>query len=425
MPAMTMFSELTRSNPVRCTLWALAMVACGDNFPAPLDGPPLARAESLFVIAHFDDDMIFMQPELLAALEAGPVTTVYVMSGDPVYGLHRTDRNFGIARISYTSVAGSANWECGYVLVAGSPANHCRLRDRPVSLIGLDIPDGGIDGQYDVGPRNLVEGGTTEVPILGWAQGTATVDTIIDSLAALITETQPAEIHALDLASNHGRDHISHLFSSAFAFWAAARIGYAGPIHWHRGYNVDAEEVTLVGADYEAAKLMLGYFNACYFGCAPCGSSCTTLVESHDFRLRRQYGSTRSPLDATGTLALEGDPALCLSAAGAQLVLADCTGAAPVRLDPGGHLTVGGACVASGPGAADPVVLEACSNSPAQYWVSDSDGHLWNGRPAPPAVEMEYDHVRCLSGEMVAGAIVTAPICGSRHAPVWQLGSGR
>lgn len=420
---MSTSSELAR-RPAHCALWALAIAACGDNFPASLDGPPLAPAASLFVSAHFDDDLIFMQPELVAALEAGPVTTVYVISGDPKYGLQRTDRNFGFARLAYTGSMDPSIWDCGYLLVAGSPAHHCRLRDGDLSLIGLDIPDGGPQGLYDVSPLNLVEGNIAEVPILGWAQGTATRDSIIDSLAELITETAPAEIHALDLAATHGDDHSSHLFSSAFAFWAAARAGYAGPIEWHRGYNVGEQPITLEGEDYEAAKVMIGYFDACYFDCGPCGAPCEKLHPSHDDYMKRQYSSTRSPLAATGTLALEGDPALCLSAAGGRLVLAGCAGAAPVRLDATGHLTVAGACVASAPGAAEPVVLEPCSNSPAQYWASDSDGHVWNGRPPEPAADMAFDHVRCLSAEPAPGAMVAAPICGSRLSPAWQLVSG-
>jgi hypothetical protein len=423
--AMSTFPDLVRRSPARCALWALAIAACGDNFPASLDGPALGPAATLFVSAHFDDDLIFMQPELVAALAAGPVTTVYVISGDPKYGLGRTDRNFGFARIAYSG-GGAPDWDCGYILIAGSPAHHCRLNhlsDRPISLIGLDIPDGGPDGLYDVSPLNLVEGDMTEVPILGWAQGTATKDSIIASLAELITVTGPADIHALDLAATHGGDHSSHLFSSAFAFWAAARVGYAGRIHWHRGYNVGEEPITLEGGDYEAAKQMLGFFDACYFGCGPCGTSC--LHQPHDNWLKRQYSSTRAPLEATGTLALEGDRAQCLSSAGGRLVLADCAGAAPVRLDAAGHLTVGGACIASARGAADPVVLEPCSNSPAQYWVSDSEGHVWNGSPPEPAADMAFDHIRCLSAEPAPGAIVTAPICGSRLSPAWQINPGR
>lgn len=421
MRAMMMFAELARSRPVYCAVWALAIAACGDDFSAPLDGPPLAPAGALFVSAHFDDDLIFMQPELIAALNAGPVTTVYAMSGDPVYGLGRADRNFDFGQRAYASVVGSSDWDCGYTLVAGSPAHHCRLRDRPVSLIRLDIPDGGREGMYDTSPLNLIEGRITEVPILGWAGGTATKDSIIDSFAELISVTKPDDIHALDLGGLHGYDHSSHLFAAAFTFWGAARVGYTGTFHWHRGYNVGDSPISFDGAapDYEAARTMLGVFDACYFGCGPCGTSC--VVEAHDIWLQRQYGSPRTPLAATGALALEGDPALCLSAIGGRVVLAGCSGAAPVQLEATGQLIVGGACVASAPDPAAPVVLEPCSSSPAQYWVSDGDGHLWNGSPPPAATDMANDHVRCLSAEPVAGAAVGAPICGARLSPVWQL----
>ena len=402
--------------------WAVVLAGCGVD-PPPLDGPPVVPAESLFVIAHFDDDMIFMQPELVDALRSGSVTTVYVTSGDPKYGDARAERNFGAARIAYTSVLGSSNFDCGYLLLDGSPIHHCRWTDRPVSLIGLDVPDGGRDGEYAISPLHLVEQSVTSVPILGPVGGTATQDSIIDLLAAVITETKPAEIHALDLAANHGRDHSSHLFSSSFAFWGAARIGYQGMIHWHRGYNVDLEPATLGAADYEAAKTMLGYFEACYFDCARCGSSCTTLNAAHDTWLWRQYSSSRSPLDTLGTLTLEGAPWWCVSVTGTGLGLADCAGATQVQLDATGHLTVAGSCIASAPDNAGPVVLEPCSNSPAQYWLSDSEGHLWNGRPPGPTTNMDFDHVRCLSAELRPGAVVAAPICGAQLSPTWRFGS--
>src|SRR2546421_1941910 len=50
--------------------------------------------------------------------------------------------------------------------------------------------------------------------------------------------TTPSEIHTLELAATHGRDHSSHMFVASFALWAEARTGYDGPVTWHRGYNV-------------------------------------------------------------------------------------------------------------------------------------------------------------------------------------------
>jgi len=409
-----------------CALW---VAGCGDNLSSPKVGPPIEPSEQLFVNAHYDDDMIFMQPELLHGVEAGSTTTLYVYSGDPIHGQGRQWHSFRAAKVAYSSATGSTDWDCGYLVVRGSPVHHCRLRDRSISLIALDLPDGGIEGTYDVSPLHLAQDDVTSVPILGARGGIATKETIVAELAALITAIDPVQIHALDLAGTHGREHVSHLFSSSFAFWGAARAGYQGAIRWHRAYSVDGEAITLDDADYQAVKPMLGYFWACYAGCAPCGTSCATLDPTHDVRLRRRYSATRSLVDTSGTLSLDDDPALCLSVAAGVVVIADCAGATQVQLDPSGHLRIpgdGGAaerCLASPPGAADPVVLEACDDTPEQYWAADSEHHVWNGRPPDAAPEMYYDHVRCLNAAPQPGAVLAAPICGSRLHPTWHFGS--
>lgn len=398
----------------------LAAAGCGDNLPGPGIGPPFAPAETLIVIAHFDDDMIFMQPELRQAIASGSLTTVYVSSGDPIHGNASAQHTFEAAMTAYESVAGSSDWDCGYLLAGGSPVHHCRLRDRPVSMIGLDTVDGGLPGALPDSPLHLVEGLVPSIPILGPIGGSATVGSIVDSLAEILVATQPAQIHALDLAATHGRDHSGHLFSSAFAFWAAARVRYDGAIEWHRGYNVRDEAITLTDADYQAVKPMLGYFSACYFGCAPCGTSCNTLDVDHDIWLRRQYSSTRVATDALGMLALDGTTG-CVAKTGAGPVLADCAAAAIVHLDRGGHLAIGAYCLASGPSNDEPLALEPCRATPEQYWIVDGDGMVWNGRPPLGVAGMDYDHVRCLDAAGGPGAALIAPICGEHRRPRWHF----
>jgi hypothetical protein len=157
--------------------------------------------------------------------------------------------------------------------------------------------------------------------------------------------------------------------------------------------------------------------------------------------MRRQYSSTRSPLAARGALALETETETetCASlTAGGQLALADCARAATVDLDASGHLVIGDACLASGAGNDDPVALAPCQDTPAQYWVIDSDGLIWNGRPPGPvpcAVDerscqvkppccMNYDHVRCLGPGATPGAPLAAPVCGWMLRPHWRFVAG-
>jgi hypothetical protein len=246
------------------------------------------------------------------------------------------------------------------------------------------------------------------LPILGLVGGEATNESIVAELSAIIAATEPVEIHTLDLAATHGRDHSSHLMAASYAFWAMAHYGYQGPLYWHRGYNVAREPITLDGEPFERAKYMLGFFEACYFGCAPCGNSCTTLDVTHEAWLRRQYGSRRQ-LDVGGKLATEGG---CLSSDATGTSLVDCASAPTFTLGRNGQLTTGGLCLAS---QADGSVLPApCEQTPAQFWMLDGEGFIWNGRLPEPMSGMDYDHVRCLSPN-------GAPTCGANHQPRWQF----
>ena len=64
--------------------------------------------------------------------------------------------------------------------------------------------------------------------------------------------------------------------------------------------------------------------------------------------------------------------------------------------------------------ATDEVTLAPCTGAPEQYWVLDSEGLLWNGRPPQRAPDMTYDHVRCLTGQ---GAVT----CGANLQARWTI----
>lgn len=396
---------------------ALATAACGDNLPGI--GSPLAPASSLFIVAHLDDDMIFMQPEIATALVHGSTTTVYVLSGDPVRGREHAEHTFEAAMTAYEHVTGSSDWDCGYADVTGLPVHHCRLRDRPVSMLGLDVPDGGRRGERANSLLDLVENTVPSLPILGPFDGRVTVASLVAELADIIAVTAPNELHTLDVSASHGNDHPGHLMTASFALWAAASAGYPGTIVSHRGYNVANEPANLSDDDYALVKPMLGFFEACYRGCAPCGTECATLVPSHEYWLRRQYASMASPVAVTSRLENEDAPGMCLALTGGTSIgLADCATAAPLRLDDDRHLRTAGLCAVSASDNDDAITLAPCADDPAQYWLLDDEGFLANGRPPVGITDMYFDHVRCLFAGR--GTLAGAPVCGSRLRPRWH-----
>ena len=121
----------------------VGLVACGDNMLGA--GEPLAVSHDVVVVAHEDDDLLFMQPDVLEAVERGDgVTTVYVTAGN---GLHgdvdtATTRYIGLME-AYGGVVDSMDWTCGWITIHDHAALHCRLPKGKLSLVFLGYPDGG------------------------------------------------------------------------------------------------------------------------------------------------------------------------------------------------------------------------------------------------------------------------------------------
>jgi len=386
----------------------LITAACGDDL-VPV-GPSLEHADTMFFVAHSDDDMIFMQPELLDALQGGgSVATVYFVLGDPDKGWWHAQDMLKASRTAYAGIVGSSSdWDCGYIALT-FPVEHCRLRGREVSLIAVDLSDGRIPGDRRESLLHLVDGTITSMPLISPAGGVATRESVLDVASDLLTAITPAEVHALELAGTHGRDHSSHMFASSFLFWAAARFGYAGPMTWHRGYNVADEPVTLDGAEYGVAAHMLGYYEACANSCGSCGSPCATISTAHETWLHRQYALHRSD-PAAGRLATDTG---CVTS---EFSLGDCAAAPAVALTGDGHVHLGTSCLAS---QDDGTVTSApCAATPEQYWVLDSESTLWNGRPPVSGGDMTYDHVRCLAA---SDGVLSAPTCGAHATYAWQV----
>jgi hypothetical protein len=386
--------------PVRvCIALCVMACACGDNIE-PV-GVPLAHSDVLLLAAHEDDDMIFMQPELLTRIgEGSSITTIYATTSGP------EGRGPGVLRsatLAYGKIAGSQAWDCGPIALATIAVEHCRLRDRPISLIDFGLQDGGIYGARAESLLHLFDGSVQE--LAADTAGSVTSESIIDVFAAALEATTPDAIETLELAGSHGRDNSSHMFVAGIGLWAAARVGYSGPVTWHRGYNVEFEEPTLDGDELSVARTMLGYYDACIDQCGPCGELCTALPPQHETWLARQYSTDRVRA-ARGKLALDDR---CLDA---SLALGDCANAVDVELEPTGALRVGASCVTSS--TTDELTLAPCAATPEQYWVLDSDGALWNGRPPQRAADMSYDHVRCLAPQ-------GAPTCGANLQVHWTL----
>ncbi len=391
----------------------LATSACGDNgLPT---GLPLAETGDVAIVAHQDDDLLFMQPDVAEAVRAGGgMTIVYVTAGNGTKGYDRSQGRYQGLMEAYGDVANATAWTCGWIAIAGHTAEHCRLAERNVSLVFLAYPDGGKRGEYEPSLRHLWQGDVASVETI--AERTAVYDRpgLIDTVADVLRETRPAHVHVLDGAGTHGYDHNDHMLVGGVALLAVARANVAPDLIAYRGYNTPGEPPNKREAMLGTAKTVLGRYEACATDCAPCGDVCSVGGLHLDFLLRR-YAIGFRPTFA-GRLR-QGTS--CLLADGA---LGDCSAAPVWKLDELGQLRSGLTCLA----VADDGTVSGgvCTGGVERRFFVDDEGHIWSGLPPRPEPGIDYAQLRCLRPD--AGR-VTAQLCGgsndevTRTAPTWEI----
>ena len=401
-------------HPARLSIPALALVlvvACGDDLPPAVDGAPLSRAHDLVIVAHQDDDLIFMQPDLLEAVRGGrSITTVYVTAGNGQDGTATADRRDQGLREAYGEAAGVSDWRCDWLDLAGHPAERCQLLGAGVTLVFLGYPDGGKQGEQPSSLLHLWQGAIEGADTVADVPSHLDREGLIETVAAVIESTHPAIIRTLEVASTHGRDHSDHMVVGALALVAAARAASDAEVISYRGYNISDEPVNKLDPVYDQAADMLSAYEACT-SCG-CGAACAP-QPPHVTWLHRRYavGFRRA---ARGRL--EGGGGCLIQAPAGAVALGDCGAAPSWRLDDPGDLRLGDRCLAADPGGG--LRMTACDGGVDHRWFFDDEGHLWSGLPPAPAGDMRYAHLLCLaageSGPRVA-------LCGAPGAPVWSF----
>ncbi|MEO6773045.1 MAG: FG-GAP-like repeat-containing protein [Kofleriaceae bacterium] len=389
---------------------ACLLAGCGDNQHGT--GVPLAATHDLVVVAHQDDDLLFMQPDLIEAVHRGTgMTNVYITAGNGHKGTGAANPRYTGLMAAYGAVAGDTAWSCGWISIAGHAAQHCRLEAENVSLVFLAYPDG---GKFGEGPNSLLKLWQGDIPnATTVADRTAVYDRdgLIATVAAIIEATHPAVVHTLDLTSGHGYDHSDHMITGAITALALARTSAEVELIAYRGYNMVKEPANKPSALFDETRGILGYYEACTAGCAPCGQSCTTVERAHLVWLGRRYalGFRR---DVRGRLRTPSG-AGCLG--GSALVPCD---TAPVWTLSGGHLAGAGGCLAVDPTGA--LAIAPCAPDPTQRFLADDEGRLWSGLPPPFAPNLAYAHLRCVTPRDDGSVTTTTCDNTTNTAPRWQ-----
>lgn len=214
------------------------------------------------VVAHEDDDLIFLSPDLLHDVQgSGCVVTVFVTAGDAGQGQSYWQGREAGARAAYAQMAGVVDsWTTADAGIAGHPAPKLTLSGDPsVSLIFLRLPDGWPNGAGTAayGNQSLEKLWSGSIGSIGAVDGSSsyTRQQLIAVLAGLMSEYQPEQIRTTDYSGPFGDgDHSDHHAAARFA--EAAQQAYAEPhaITGYLGYLDSGLPQNVFGGDLTAKR---------------------------------------------------------------------------------------------------------------------------------------------------------------------------
>jgi LmbE family N-acetylglucosaminyl deacetylase len=259
--------------------------ACPKSKSTSAQGASRDGVRFVQVVAHEDDDLLFMNPDLLESIQSGhPTITIFVTSGeaapsDAAAGAAYAAQRQAGSRAAYAAMAGVPDaWTAGVLDIdATHHVESFVLDGKPsVQLVFVDLPE-------DADP--LVPGGThslvrlhdqaaelasfvpvgTRLP----APSRYTKEALVGALAALFARFEPTVLRSQDTLPDARRvasklwqpyhDHPDHVMT-ALLVDEAARIYRDSPKHpavvqlQYRDYNIGQMPNNL-GAEQQAAKI--------------------------------------------------------------------------------------------------------------------------------------------------------------------------
>lgn len=272
------FAGLTPTAPP-----AAAAVTCGPG-----------TAGTMTIVAHTDDDLLFVSPDILRDLDARRcMRVVFTTAGEA--GKPQTYWNSleqGI-RATYASMAGVANsWSQMDDGIAGRSIPAYQLAGAPVEIFFLRIPDGFPDGSGSslYGGQSILKlwNGTTTSSVDGVNTYTkAQFQAVINEL---VTDFAPTTIRATDWTTyfDNPFDHSDHWATAQFANQAHLAYSSAHTFVGYETYLIDELSQNVTGNELtrkvEAFVLFADYDeNVCNTPGEGCPDS------PHDEWLKRQY----------------------------------------------------------------------------------------------------------------------------------------
>ncbi len=224
----------------------------------------------LNIVAHQDDDILFMNPDLQESISNGICSrTVYLTAGDngslPAYWQER-ERG---PQAAYAAMYNAPNqWIESTKLVAGQTVTEHRLVSDPrVSLLSLRLPDGNVSGTGFASTEHqsleALHDGTLATITSVDGRSHYSAEQLVDTLRTIIELDAPqvlnTQAHAEDLA---GGDHSDHQAVGSFTEQAAEIFRGSLIVKHYMAYQVNGSPSNLTTQEMAAKQAVFAAYSA-------------------------------------------------------------------------------------------------------------------------------------------------------------------
>lgn len=221
---------------------------------------------ALTIVAHTDDDLLFLNPHILNDIEAGRCTrVVFTTAGESGDGPTYWNRLEDGIRATYAQMAGVADqWTTEDAGVTAGAISVHTLTDAPhVSVVFLRIPDGfDGSGSETYGWESLAKLWDGTITLVHSVDGREwyTREEVRDMLAQLMTNFEPTTVRTQDWTTDPGNidDHSDHFTTALFTQLANKQytaphtlLAYECYPIWNNDANVFGDDLTKTIAAFE------------------------------------------------------------------------------------------------------------------------------------------------------------------------------
>ncbi|MFM0672768.1 PIG-L family deacetylase [Paraburkholderia sediminicola] len=258
--------RLSATRLVRDSFIAFLAVLFFTFLPGAARAADCGAGTLVTVVAHLDDDLLFVDPAISERLDAGwCITTVHLIGGANGADFAYVQTRERASRLAYARMAGVPDeWLESNVTIAGKLVHQMVLKAKPqVRLVELRLPGGAVrGGRVPLGLLWEQHATISTYPMN--ADGSVRVKYDRDALSATLKVilAQATLIYTLNPDTVPFIEHPDHIYSARITRHVAQTLGKGVPIVYHVTYPTGGWPGNLPAAEVQRKRdIVASYFS--------------------------------------------------------------------------------------------------------------------------------------------------------------------